>query len=126
MLIFPNQYIQAHYYKLFKTCSKIIIHQSSINPLRKKDKINMGLQGRLEDLALSDIVQIIYLSKKSGVLNIKDAKSDGNIFFKNGLIIAAESSNITTKLVDMLLETNKINSEEYRLAVEIHKKEVSK
>ncbi|OGL42737.1 MAG: hypothetical protein A2161_15295 [Candidatus Schekmanbacteria bacterium RBG_13_48_7] len=86
----------------------------------------MGLQGRLEDLALSDIVQIIYLSKKSGVLNIKDAKSDGNIFFKNGLIIAAESSNITTKLVDMLLETNKINSEEYRLAVEIHKKEVSK
>ena len=40
----------------------------------------MSLLGRLEDLSLTDIVQIVFLSRRTGVLEIVDTrKADGSI-----------------------------------------------
>ena len=36
----------------------------------------MSLLGRLEDLSLTDIVQIVFLSRRTGVLEIIDAEDD--------------------------------------------------
>ena len=52
----------------------------------------MSLVGRLEDLALSDIFQILSIGKKTGTLVIKGTTGSAMIVFKNGLVVRAENS----------------------------------
>ena len=52
----------------------------------------MSLVGRLEDLPLSDILQIIYLSRRSGRLQIRNDSGEHTILFRNGLIAGISSS----------------------------------
>ena len=49
----------------------------------------MSLVGNLEDLSLGDILQIISLSQKSGVLVLQSDQGSGRIVFESGLIHAA-------------------------------------
>ena len=49
----------------------------------------MSLVGNLEDLGLGDIFQIIFLSRRSGVLAIRGKVVEGKIYFKDGMVIAA-------------------------------------
>ena len=44
----------------------------------------MSLVGNIEDLGLSDILQIVSLSKKSGVLYLSQKNRHGNIYFSLG------------------------------------------
>lgn len=46
----------------------------------------MSLIGSLEDLNLGDILQIIYLSQKSGALVIRSDEGEGRILFREGLV----------------------------------------
>jgi CheY-like chemotaxis protein len=49
----------------------------------------MSLLGRLEDLSLTDIVQIVFLSRRTGVLEIIDSKGRHTVLFRQGLIVNA-------------------------------------
>jgi hypothetical protein len=49
----------------------------------------MSLVGSLEDLGLGDILQIVSLSRKSGLLLLRSDHGDGRILFCDGLIRAA-------------------------------------
>ncbi len=49
----------------------------------------MSLVGNLEDLSLGDIMQIISLSQKSGVLALEGEDGSGRIVFNGGLVQAA-------------------------------------
>ncbi|HEY0144011.1 MAG TPA: DUF4388 domain-containing protein [Thermoanaerobaculia bacterium] len=51
----------------------------------------MSLLGRLEDLSLTDIVQIVYLSRRTGVLEIIDSRGRHTVLFRQGLIVNASS-----------------------------------
>jgi CheY-like chemotaxis protein len=51
----------------------------------------MSLLGRLEDLSLADIVQIVFLSRRTGVLEIIDESGRHTVLFRNGLVIDAQS-----------------------------------
>lgn len=51
----------------------------------------MSLEGRLEDLGLPDIFQIINLSKRSGVLTIIKKDGMGRIVFNEGNVVYASS-----------------------------------
>ncbi|MEO6260034.1 MAG: DUF4388 domain-containing protein [Thermoanaerobaculia bacterium] len=51
----------------------------------------MSLLGRLEDLSLTDIVQIVYLSRRTGVLEIVDRGGRHTVLFRQGLIVNASS-----------------------------------
>ena len=50
-----------------------------------------GLKGRLEDLALLDILQIIAFSRKTGYLSIEGSLGRGQLVFRDGLIVCASS-----------------------------------
>ena len=52
---------------------------------------NEGLKGRLEDLPLPDILQIVAFSKKTGHLSVEGPLGRGAILFKNGLVLCAYS-----------------------------------
>jgi CheY-like chemotaxis protein len=49
----------------------------------------MSLVGNLEDLPLADILQIVSLSKRTGILTIETEEGKNVIVFKDGLIISA-------------------------------------
>ena len=51
----------------------------------------MSLLGRLEDLSLTDIVQIVYLSRRTGVLEIIDDRGRHTVLFRQGLVVNASS-----------------------------------
>ena len=51
----------------------------------------MSLLGRLEDLSLTDIIQIVYLSRRSGVLEVLNANGRNTVLFRHGLVVNASS-----------------------------------
>ena len=51
----------------------------------------MSLLGRLEDLSLTDIVQIVYLSRRTGVLEIINDSGRHTVLFRQGLVVNAAS-----------------------------------
>src|SRR5258705_13543672 len=51
----------------------------------------MSLLGRLEDLSLTDIVQIVFPSRRTGVLEIIDDGGRHTVLFRQGLIANASS-----------------------------------
>ena len=52
----------------------------------------MSLLGRLEDLSLSDIIQIVFLARRSGVLEVMTPAGRNTILFRNGLVVNASSA----------------------------------
>src|SRR3954469_1646127 len=51
----------------------------------------MSLLGRLEDLSLTDIIQIVFLSRRTGVLEIIDDEGRHTVLFRHGLIVNASA-----------------------------------
>jgi len=52
----------------------------------------MALEGSLRDFGLSDILQLIYFQKKTGVLSLSGAKDRVRLVFYEGNVISAESN----------------------------------
>ena len=48
----------------------------------------MGLNGRLEDLPLLDIVQVVAFSQKTGFLSLETPRGEGAIVFERGLVVS--------------------------------------
>lgn len=63
----------------------------------------MSLVGSLEDLGLADILQIVSLSRKSGMLALRSEGGDGRIVLRDGLVqgaaIKGEAEDLRTLLV---------------------------
>lgn len=51
----------------------------------------MSLLGRLEDLSLTDIIQIVYLSRRTGVLEIINDAGRHTVLFRGGLVVNASA-----------------------------------
>lgn len=77
----------------------------------------MSLVGNLEDLGLGDILQIVSLSRKSGVLSLQDRGREGKIIFLNGQVIRASSSAFRENLGDLLLRKGLVDVETLKKAL---------
>ena len=62
----------------------------------------MSLLGRLEDLSLPDIVQIVFLSRRTGILEIIDNNGRHTVLFRQGLIVNASSPASPDLLSDLI------------------------
>ncbi len=82
----------------------------------------MSLAGRLEDLALADIFQILSVGRKTGTFIVSGSKGTAIIVFKNGLIVRAETDDLEGNLGRNLLEAGLIKDTIFNMAVEIKKK----
>ena len=63
----------------------------------------MSLLGRLEDLSLTDIIQIVFLSRRTGVLEVIDEQGRHTVLFRQGLVVnasAPEHPDLVTYLLD--------------------------
>lgn len=80
----------------------------------------MSLEGRLEDLGLADIIQIIGLSKRSGVLTIIRKEGTGRLVFNKGLLIYGTSDSVS-QLGYVLIRKNVITIGELERALKIQR-----
>jgi Domain of unknown function (DUF4388) len=83
----------------------------------------MSLVGRLEDLALPDIFQIISLSKKTGTLVVRSRKGTGVVVFKNGQVIQAASDSIRDSLGNILVSQGMLDEAALSRALALQKRE---
>jgi Domain of unknown function (DUF4388) len=71
----------------------------------------MSLVGNLEDLGLRDILQIVSLSCKSGVLLLQSRNREGEIVFFHGQVIHAVSSVFPENFGNLLVRRNIVDVE---------------
>ncbi|HEX9114128.1 MAG TPA: DUF4388 domain-containing protein [Nitrospirota bacterium] len=83
----------------------------------------MSLVGRLEDLALPDIFQIISLSKKTGTLVVRSRRGTGMVVFKNGQVIQAASDSIRDSLGNILVSQGMLDEAALSRAVALQKRQ---
>ena len=82
----------------------------------------MSLVGRLEDIALSDIFQILSIGRKTGTLVLKGSRGNALIVFKNGLVVRAETDDIDRTLGEDLLNAGIIKDTIFHLASGVKRK----
>ncbi|MHB8844687.1 MAG: DUF4388 domain-containing protein [Nitrospirota bacterium] len=81
----------------------------------------MSLVGRLEDLALPDIFQIISLSKKTGTLVVRSRKGTGMVVFRNGQVVQAGSDVIRDSLGNILVSQGMVEQADLSSALALQK-----
>ena len=81
----------------------------------------MSLVGNLEDLSLPDILQIVSLSKKSGVLTIEKEGSQGKIFIREGRVIQTISPRSGKSLGEILSAKGMVGADDLKKALEIQR-----
>ena len=86
----------------------------------------MSLVGRLEDLALPDIFQIISLSKKTGTLIVRSRKGMGMVVFKDGQVVQAGSDSIRDSLGNMLVSQGLLTEAALTKALAFQKCDIDK
>ena len=70
----------------------------------------MALQGTLRDFSLADILQLIGLQRKTGILRLSGSEDTVSVLFETGRIVGAESEKkrMEDRLGHVLLKTNKV------------------
>ena len=79
----------------------------------------MSLVGNLEDLGLGEILQIVSLSRKSGVLQLNSRDRDGRVIFRDGQVIRAMASTFPENLGDLVLRNGLTDMETLKQALVI-------
>lgn len=69
----------------------------------------MGFVGRLEDLTLTDIFQVLSLGKRTGKLTLTKRKQQGLIVFLNGGIVYCQSNSVHETLGSILVNRHMID-----------------
>ena len=83
----------------------------------------MSLIGNLHDLGLAEILQIISLSRKTGILTLHDQGREGSIVFRQGQVVRASSSMHQQSLGRLLIQQGVIDLAILRKALAIQQEE---
>ena len=81
----------------------------------------MSLVGNLEDLGLGEILQIVSLSRKSGVLQLNSLDRDGRVIFHDGQVIRASASTFPENIGDLVIRTGMTDIETLKKALLIQR-----
>ncbi len=81
----------------------------------------MALEGTLHDFALPDILQLISLQKKTGLLTLRSSDDTVILGFDGGALVSAESQarRLDTRLGTLLVKTRSLSPEGLAKALEI-------
>jgi hypothetical protein len=75
-----------------------------------RGQLAMSLVGSLEDLNLGDILQIVHLSGKSGVLALRSEVGEGQIVFDKGMVRSARVRGLPQDLRELILRRRAVPS----------------
>lgn len=83
----------------------------------------MSLVGNLEELGLGEILQIVSLSKNTGILSLHSKGREGSIFFRQGQVVRAASSIFQQSLGEVLIKKGIIDLAILRKALAFQQEE---
>lgn len=79
----------------------------------------MSLVGNLEDLGLGEILQIVSLSRRSGVLSLESRGRRAQIIFRNGQVVRASSTTFQRSMGEVLIRKGVLDLAILKRALEI-------
>jgi tetratricopeptide (TPR) repeat protein len=77
----------------------------------------MAIKGSLKEAALPDVIQLLFLGRRTGCLAVTDRQNLGYIYFDEGRIIYASIVNRRDRLGDMLVKSRRITAEQLEEAI---------
>lgn len=77
----------------------------------------MSLVGNIDDLGLGEIMQIVSLSRKSGVLSLKSLGREASVIFQNGYVTRASSTVFRQNMGEVLIRKGVIDRATLNLAL---------
>jgi tetratricopeptide (TPR) repeat protein len=78
----------------------------------------MAIKGSLKEASLPDVIQLLYLGRRTGCLAVADRQNFGSIYFDAGMISYASIVNRRDRLGDILLRNRRITAEQLREAID--------
>ena len=83
----------------------------------------MPIEGPLTELGIQDVLQLLDLTRKTGVLNVRSERNhdDATIYFDRGAIVAARRRRSLRKLGQQLLRAGKLTERELERALQQQK-----
>ncbi len=79
----------------------------------------MAIKGSLKEASLPDVIQLLYLGRRTGCLAVADRQNLGYIYFEDGRITYASIVNRRDRLGDMLVRNGRITAEALAQAIEL-------
>lgn len=79
----------------------------------------MSLVGSLDDLGLGDILQIVSMARKSGLLVLRSTSGEGRILFRDGMVRAAFAKGEPDDLRGLLVGGGFVSDEDFERATEL-------
>jgi CheY-like chemotaxis protein len=77
----------------------------------------MSLVGNLEDLGLGEILQIVSLSRKSGILTLHSRGHEGQIVLRQGQVVRASATSYQSNIGEVLLQKGVLDTQNLRKAL---------
>ncbi len=84
----------------------------------------MSLQGSLSTMSVSDLLQFLAVSRKTGLLKFSHQKVRKGIYFENGIIVGSSTNDPREYLGQVLIHYGKIDEAQLQAAMEIQRSEV--
>ncbi len=78
----------------------------------------MAIKGSLKEASLPDVIQLLFLGRRTGCLALADRHNFGTIYFDEGQIVYASIVNRRDRLGDLLLRSGRITADQLRAAVD--------
>ena len=86
----------------------------------------MTLRGSLEEASLADVLQLLSLGRKTGLLTMESGGQEAQVFFDGGRIAYATIDDRAARIGEILFKTGQITLEQREQAVRLQSKEPSK
>src|SRR6267143_1098020 len=83
----------------------------------------MSLQGSLNTMSVSDLLQFLAVSRKTGLLQFSHQKVLKGIYFENGIIVGSSTNDPREYLGQVLIHYGKIDEAQLQAAMEIQRSE---
>ncbi|HUF36463.1 MAG TPA: DUF4388 domain-containing protein [Gemmatimonadales bacterium] len=78
----------------------------------------MAIKGSLKEASLPDVIQLLFLGRRTGCLALADRQNFGTIYFDEGQIVYASIVNRRDRLGDILVRSGRLTHEHLQQAVD--------
>src|SRR3954449_7460518 len=78
----------------------------------------MAIKGSLKEASLPDVIQLLFLGRRTGCLALADRHNFGTIYFDEGHIVFAAIVNRRDRLGDILLASGRITPDQLAAAIQ--------
>jgi tetratricopeptide (TPR) repeat protein len=78
----------------------------------------MAIKGSLKEASLPDVIQLLFLGRRTGCLALADQHNFGTIYLDEGQIVYASIVNRRDRLGDILMRKGRITAEQLQKAIE--------